>query len=162
MWNNENAYISDQKCLIWVFLDKNWKKKLLSYVKSEPSNLSICKILRKNNNTQIWDQKCLIYVFLVWNLEIILSYLKSATSNFSNCKILRKKMPKFGTENALFGCFCAEFSKNYCYIWNEYLRIYLIAKFCEEAKTIECGTKNALLRYFDKKCFIWVFLFKTF
>ena len=67
------------------------EKKLLSYVKSEPSNLSICKILRKNNNTQICDQKCLIYVFLVWNLEKILSYLKSATSNLSNYKILRKK-----------------------------------------------------------------------
>ena len=106
------------------------EKKLLSYVKSEPSNLSICKnvFLWKNNNTQIWDQKCLIYVFLVWNLEKILSYLKSATSNLSNYKILRKKMPNFGTENALFSCFCTEFSKNYCYISNQCLEIFLIAK----------------------------------
>ena len=42
--------IFDQKCLIWVSLGKNFKK-LLSYLKSAPSNLSNCKILRKNKNT---------------------------------------------------------------------------------------------------------------
>ena len=125
------------------------EKKLLSYVKSEPSNLSICKnvFLWKNNNTQIWDQKCLIYVFLVWNLEKILSYLKSATSNLSNYKILRKKMPNFGTENALFSCFCTEFSKNYCYISNQCLEIWLIAKLFEEIKMPKFETKNALFEY---------------
>ena len=51
--------IFDQKCLIWIFLFKNalfgyfWGrilKILLSYLKSAPSNLSNCKILRKNKN----------------------------------------------------------------------------------------------------------------
>ena len=40
--------IIDQEFLIWVFLGKNFLKKLLSYLKSAPSNLSIWKILRKN------------------------------------------------------------------------------------------------------------------
>ena len=51
-------------------------KKLLSYLKSAPSNLSNCKILRKTKNAQIWDQKCLIWVFLGKNLKRLLSYLK--------------------------------------------------------------------------------------
>ena len=47
------------KCLIWVFLTKNalfgyfWArtlKMLLSYLKLAPSDLSICKISRKNKN----------------------------------------------------------------------------------------------------------------
>ena len=87
------------------------KKKTISYVKSEPSNLSICKILRKNNNTQIWDQKFLIYIVLVWNLEIILSYLKSATSNLSNCKILRKKCLILGQKMPCLGVFAQNFQK---------------------------------------------------
>ena len=37
--NNENAYIWDQKCLIWVFFGWNFKK-LLSYLKATPWNLS--------------------------------------------------------------------------------------------------------------------------
>ena len=93
---NKNTWIWDQKCLIWIFLTKNalfgyfWArilKKLLSYLKSAPSNLSICKISRKNKNAYIWDQICLFCVFLGWNLKTILSYLKSAPSNLSNCKI---------------------------------------------------------------------------
>ena len=36
-WNNENGQIWDQKCFIWVFSYQNLKK-LLSYLKSAPSN----------------------------------------------------------------------------------------------------------------------------
>ena len=36
--------IFDQKCFIWVFLGKKFKKKLLSYLKSVPLSLSNCKI----------------------------------------------------------------------------------------------------------------------
>ena len=46
---NKNTLISDQKCLIWVFLGKSFKK-LLSYLKLAPSNLANCKTLRKNKN----------------------------------------------------------------------------------------------------------------
>ena len=88
-------------------------------------------------------------------------YLKWPATNFSNCKILGKRKSNSGTKSGLFGCFCARFLKNYGDIWNQYLRICRIVKFCEETKMNECGTKNTLLRYFYKKCLIWVFLFKT-
>ena len=85
--------------------------KLLSYLKSAPSNVSICKISQKKQRCLnlgpkmpylgIFDQKCLIWVFLTknalfgyfWDIifKILLSYLKSAPSNFSNCKNLWKK-----------------------------------------------------------------------
>ena len=64
--------IFDGKCLIWAFLTKNALfgkfsvrifKKLLSYLKSAPLNLSNCKILWRNKTAKIWDQKCLIWVF---------------------------------------------------------------------------------------------------
>ena len=45
------SYLSifDRKCLIMVFLSSNFKK-LMSYLKSAPSNLSNCKVLRRNKN----------------------------------------------------------------------------------------------------------------
>ena len=39
LWKNKNAEVLDKKCLIWVFLGKNFKK-LFSYLKSAPSNFS--------------------------------------------------------------------------------------------------------------------------
>ena len=91
-----------------------------------------------------------------------MSYLKSAPSNLSICKIWQKtKMPKFGTKNALFGYFWARILKNYCHIWNQHLRISVIAKFCEETKMPKFGTKNDLLGIFDQECVIWVFLGKN-
>ena len=91
--------IGTNSALFWYFWPKVpyfgyfWErilKKLLSYLKWLPSNLSICKISRKNKNAKIWDQKCLILVFFSWSLKTVLSYLKSAPSNLSNCKILWK------------------------------------------------------------------------
>ena len=48
--------------------------KLLSYLKSAPSNLYNCKILQRNKNASIWDQKCFFWVFLEWNLKTILKF----------------------------------------------------------------------------------------
>ena len=45
----KNAYIWDQKCLIWIFLDWNLKT-ILSYLKSAPSNLSNFETTRKNKD----------------------------------------------------------------------------------------------------------------
>ena len=68
----------EPKCHFWIFLTKIalfgylwWGrifKKLLSDLKSTPSNLSICKISRKNKNV-----KCLIYVFLskFWTKNVL-------------------------------------------------------------------------------------------
>ena len=66
-------------------------KKLLSYLTSAPSNLSICKILRKNNFVYIWDKKCLIWAFSGQCFKKIMSYLKSAPLNLSNSKLFQEK-----------------------------------------------------------------------
>ena len=137
---NKNVKIWDQKCLIWVFLTKNtifgyfWAtilKELLSYFKSAPSNLNICKISRKNKNAKIWDQKYLIWIFLTKNaifgyfwttiLKELSSYLKSAPSNLFTCKISRQnKNAKFGTKNAWFWYFWARILKNNSQTWNQH------------------------------------------
>ena len=112
-----------------------WARILKNYLKSEPSNLSNCKILRKNKNASIWDQKCLIWVFFDWSLQIILQNLKSVLSNLTNCKISwNMKMTKFGTKNALFGYFSTGFWKNYCDNWNQHPQIYqkCVSNFCKE------------------------------
>ena len=45
--------------------------------------------------------------------------------------------------------FGLEFKKNYCRIWNQHPRIFLIAKFLEKMKMFKFGTKNALFCYFS-------------
>ena len=60
----------------------------------------------------------------------------------------KTKMPKFGTENALFGYFWTGILENYCHIWNQHLRICVNAKFCEETKMLRFGTKCGLFEYF--------------
>ena len=44
--------------------------------------------------------------------------------------------------------FGARILKNYCHIWNQHLRVSLIAKLYEETKMPKFGTKNALFEYF--------------
>ena len=91
----------------------------------------------------------------------LLSYLKSAPSSLSNCKISQKtKMHKFRTKNALFRYLCTRNLENYCHVWNQHIRICLIAKFCEETKMPKFGTKMPFLSIFDQECLIWVFLGK--
>ena len=59
-------------------------------------------------------------------------------------------MPKFGTKNALFGCFWARILKNYFHIWNQPLQICLLAKFWEknivifEISTLEFAKNESL------------------
>ena len=50
--------------------------------------------------------------------------------------------------------------KKYFHIWNQYPRIYLIAKFHEKMKTPKFWNKNTLFRYFGARilknyCHIW-------
>ena len=88
-------------------------KKLLSYLKSTPSNLSISKVSPKNKNAKIWDKKCLIWVLLGRNLKTILSYLKSAPSNLFCCKISWKMKKYLNLEPKIpyLGIFELEISK---------------------------------------------------
>ena len=83
--------------------------------------------------------------FVIFEISVHLSH--SPHWNLPSCKICEKmKMPKFGTQNALFGYFWARISKSYFYISNQHPRVCLIAKFRE---------KNA--KIWDQKCLIWVF-----
>ena len=52
--------------------------------------------------------------------------------------------------------------KNYGHIWNQHVRISVIAKFCEETKCLKLGPKTPYLDILDKECLIWVFLGKNF
>ena len=92
----------------------------------------------------------MIWVFLEWNLKIILSYLKSGPSTLLNCNFREKMIiPRFGTENALFGYFWAEIYKQYL----PYLKLapsnLSIRKILEKkAKMTKFRTKRALFGYF--------------
>ena len=111
--------ILDQECLIWVFLGKNFFKKVLPYLKSASWNLSTCKISRKYKNAQIWEPRCLIWAFLIKNA--LFGYFCARISEnychiwnqfppiFLIAEVLSKtKMPKFGTKTALLGYFWPE------------------------------------------------------
>ena len=76
-----------RNALFLYFWEGIWKE----YLKSAPSNLSNCKILRKKQKYLNLKPKMLIWVSLDCHVRTVLSYLKSAPSNLSNWKILRKK-----------------------------------------------------------------------
>ena len=61
------------------------------------------------------------------------------------------KMPRFGTENPLFGYFWAGNLKNYYYVWNQHPPICQIEKFREKTKMPKFGNKNIV--YFGTR--IW-------
>ena len=58
------------------------------------------------------------------------------------------KIPKCVIRNALLEYFLAGILKNYCHIWNQHLRISVIAKFCKETRIPTFGIKNTLFGYF--------------
>ena len=143
-----------KKCCILFFFIKNalfeyfWArilKKLLSYLKSVPSNLSICKFSRKKQKCLnlgpkmsylgIFDQKCLIWVFLGKNFKTAIFIFEISSLIFVSLQNFTKKekMPKFGTKNVLFGYFWPKmpylgifglhFQNCYYHIWNQHPQI---------------------------------------
>ena len=86
-----------------------------------------------------------------------MSSLQSALSNLPNCKILwENKNAKFGTKNALFGCFWARISKKLLSYWNQHHQICLFAKLHEKTKMPKFWTKNAWFGYF------WIEIWKQY
>ena len=74
------------------------------------------------------------------------------TLKFVWLQILRKnKMSKFETKNVWFGYIWAGILENYCHIWKQHLRIYLIENFFGETKMLKFGTENALFKDFWPK-----------
>ena len=112
------AKFETKNTLFWYLWARIFKK-LFPYLKSVPSNLSICKISQKKK------QSCLNLGLKMPYLGIfglvflkILSNLKSVPFNLSTCKILpekqkclnlKPKMPYFS-----LGYFWARILKNYC------------------------------------------------
>ena len=75
-----------KNAIFLVFLD--WSlKRILSYLKSAPSNLSNCKILRKNKMPKFGEKNALSVHFWARIFKIFLSYLKSAPSNLSKMSL---------------------------------------------------------------------------
>ena len=69
---------------------KNFRKKILSYLKSAPSNSSKFKISCKTGTLRIRDQKWLILCcFLRQNFEKLSPYLKAESLNSAKSKVPR-------------------------------------------------------------------------
>ena len=90
---------------------------------------------------------------LDWNLKKLMPYLKSTPSILSKYQVSSKTTTitattKNGAKHTLFGYFGARILKNYCHIWNQHLRICLLAKFHKKTKIPKFGTKNAWFIYF--------------
>ena len=122
-----------KKCLIWVFLTKDslignfWARvltKLLSYLKSASSNLSISNIswkkMPKFGTKNAW--------FGYFWARVLENYCHNWNQQLRICLIAKfweeGKKPKFGTKNALFGCFQARNLKDYCHIWNSTVKFF--------------------------------------
>ena len=77
------------RSLSWVFLGKNLKK-LLSYSKSKPLNLSNCKILLKTILCKFETKHGLFeYFWTIFFIKLLL-YLKATPSNLPFSKIREK------------------------------------------------------------------------
>ena len=125
-------------------------KMILSYLKSAPSNLSNCKISRKNKKKLKFGIKNTLFGYF-W-ARISKNYCHIWNQLPQIClivKFFRKtKMPKCGIKNALHRHFWTPILNSYCHIWNRHLRFCLITKFCAEMKMSKFGTRNALFKYF--------------
>ena len=159
MWNNENAEIWQQKCLIWVFFGKNFQK-YFCLIWSQ--HFRICLIANFFEETKmpkfgtkmpflrIFGRNCYILIFLgknfwknychIWNKHPWISLIAK------HLEII--KMPKFGTKLVLFCVFWDRILKKFCHIWNPHLWISVIPKFSEEEKIPKFATKKALFGYF--------------
>ena len=113
-WKNKNPEISDQKCLIWVFLGWNLKKTVVIFEILQKC-LNLGPKMRDSGNfglqfeknyCQIWNQHPRICLIAKYH-EIV-------------------RMPKFGIKSTKFGYFGARILKNDCHIWNQHLQIFLI------------------------------------
>ena len=118
------------------------------------------KVSSKTNKKKTQDQKCPIGS-LVCSVSALLVFGSFGMSK-NYCHICNQhrlicliakfcakiRILKFGTKNALFGCFWTEIWKYYCHNWNQLPQICLIPKFGLKLKILKFGTQNALFGYF--------------
>ena len=166
MRKNKNAYICDQKCLVWAFFTKKpysdifaleFEKNYCHIWNQHPQILVMRKVCEKTKIPKLGSKNALFWYF--WGRT-----LKSYSHIWNRHRWIRiiakfceeTKMPKVGTKNALFGYFWTGIWKQYCHIWNQHPRICVIAKFCEETKMPTFGyfwPKMPYLGIFGLDCF---------
>ena len=142
-------------------------KKILSYLKSAPSNLSKCKFRQKTKISKFETKNVWFGYFWTGNLE---NYCQIWKPDLRICLIAKfgayTKMLKLGTKKrliwvffiktAVLGYFGARIIlKNFCHIWNQHPWICLIEKYCEIRKMSKFETKSALFGSF------WARILKT-
>ena len=132
---NENFYIWNQKCLIWVFLERTFKK-LLSYLTPTPLNLIYWKVLWKNE-----DLICIVFWLKFekdeFKIKILKFFWKQNLEQYWKSLNLGPKMSYFRALwwklKILLSCL------------NLGPRISLTAKFCAKMKFIDWGPKMLYL-----------------
>ena len=115
MWKNRNAYICDQKCLVWAFFTKKpysdifaleFEKNYCHIWNQHPQILVMRKVCEKTKIPKLGSKNALFWCF--WGRT-----LKSYSHIWNRHRWIRiiakfceeTKMPKVGTKNALFGHF---------------------------------------------------------
>lgn len=88
-FQEKNFKSGTKEALFRYFWADIWKK-LLLYLKSAPSKLSIPSFVQ-NKKLLIWEQKCLIWVFLTRNFENSCHICNQHPYVFQNANICEKK-----------------------------------------------------------------------
>ena len=143
--NNENALIWDQKCLIWVFWSNTFKKNCCHVWNQHPQIFLIAKFCEKTKTPKFGIKNTIFGYFWLKILYLVIFGLEFEKNIFIfeiSVLVQIQKIFKFETKNALFGCFWSIILKRYCHIWNQHHWICVTAKFCEETKIPEVGTKK--------------------
>ena len=151
--------IFDQKCHIWLFLGKNFKKNYYDIWNHYPWICLIAKYCEIMKIPKFGTKSALFWYF---SARVLKHYCHIWNQHLRSSVIAKfceeTKMPNFGTKNTLLGYFWPkmfylnifgqEFQKSFRHFWNQHPQICLIAKFCEKPKITKFGTKNALFGYF--------------
>ena len=161
--------VFDQKCLIWVFLGKNFKNAIVIFEISTLKLVCLQNFTEKQKCLNLWPKKCGLGIFgLKFENNIVI--FEISTLEFIWLQNFVKKKPEFGTKNALFGCFWQkmpylgifgqEFKKYHCDIWNQHPQICLFAKFHGKTKMSKFVTKKVWFGDFwaeiwKQYCNIW-------
>ena len=112
MRKKKNAYVWDQKCLIWVFLDYILKN-YCNILNQHPQICLIEKFYKEKNLPKFRTKYALFKYF--W-CRIIKNYIHISNQHSQVCLIVifckkQPKMAKFETKDALFWVFLGEIFK---------------------------------------------------
>ena len=142
----------DQKCLIWVFLVKNFRKTIVIFEISTLGLVWLQNFVKK--------QKCLnlgpkMQFFGIFGLEFKKNYCHIWNRHPQVCLFAKfhgkTKMPKFGTKNAWFGYFGLEFENNLVIFEISTLEFVWLQNFAKKQKCLNLGPKIPCLCIFGQE-----------